>query len=203
MSEFYSYRLPWKLNVDEVRAFHIYERNRALIMDRNGDEDVLMLLGFDPGIRVSKCDPLDDYDTAEEYLRDAHFPGTLAMAVPYKTKIQIPASDKCEALLNASNDAYDKVKELKNKFYQEMKEAKSTTIKCKSCECILKRSYLKSMECPICNEAFYSTTYKKRLQSAIDKSDKKWNDYVAKAGSMKIDGIGYLIGGYSNFKKNI
>lgn len=86
-------------------------------------------------------------------------------------------SQKIISLYEKTNDYKNKITELNNLIIERAKNEKSKTKKCKSCESIINKDFLKSLSCPICSDTDFliTETDKKRYES-YEEHIKKYSD---------------------------
>ena len=197
------YTTEFEINNKRLKAYHAFQRNRAL--DIGPDDSMKCFIGMDPGLRISQCEPFPNKEEAIEYLEEAHFPGTITMAIPYKGDIDIPASDKDRESHEKYLATFGLMRDMKKKFFTEMQSAKSRTISCNEksggCGSSFPRSILKTMSCPLCEEGLYSSTALKRILKAEDKYKTVRERLEKGIKTIKQPGICYIIGGWSTWEK--
>lgn len=122
------------------------------------------------GLHFVDVKPFASASAAEEYLADHHSKWDRAMAVPFKGKANVPDS-KSERLMQSLSKVEEDLKTLEKKIISSLKNAKSRTIKCKSCGSSIRRIHLTSADCPVCgmSKIFYSNTHRKQLKRKLEK----------------------------------
>jgi excinuclease UvrABC ATPase subunit len=65
------------------------------------------------------------------------------------------------------------VKDLKQKLFSQMKNAKSVKVTCKGCTSSINRSYLKNEKCPICSHSLLSVTDQNKIAKALEANKKR------------------------------
>ncbi len=111
-------------------------------------------------------------------------------------KYRVPKTSK--TLKNAkqrSRQANQALTELKSKLEDELKNAKSAMIGCKSCKSSIARKYLKTTRCPVCHAELLSPTALGRIESAKARLDKALGAVIEaeKANSKKSSEMRWLV----------
>ena len=202
IENFTYYNITFEVEKERLVKYHVYQRNKAL--EEDDGYSLKGLVGMDAGLRVSNASPFQTEKEALEYLYEAHFKGTLSVAVPYYGTIRKPMSEKDEELWAEYLATYDKHKEYQEQFFLEMKTAKSNTIGCKHCKSSFPRELLKDMTCPCCGGLLYSPTNLKRVQNHELKMKRLRGKILSKMKYKQEEGVCWVIGGHSayTFKKD-
>ena len=157
------------LKKDELLSYHSDYQEQERI--EGGCYTYAGHIGIMPeGLNFVKVEPFTSVEKAEEYIADNHSKWDRAMAVPFKGRANIPDS-KSERLIKSVTKAEEDLKLLEKKILSSIKNAKSRTIKCKSCGSSIRRIHLRSSDCPVCgtSKIFYSNTHRNQLRRKLER----------------------------------
>jgi hypothetical protein len=145
------------------------------------------------GINFANITPLKSYAQAEEYLEDNHSKWSSAMAVPFLGKKQDYDKTSLRTITQKAV-AKQKLGALKETLLVQIKQAKSKTVGCRHCGSSVTRSFLSSLNCPVCDKSeLLSATAKNRLlnsQQKINQLNKQ------KLKHIEANGTCYVVGGW-------
>lgn len=137
-----------------------------------------------------------NYEQAADYCLDNAEKWSHAIAVKFKEKPKYSA--KLIKMKEAHSKTIHAYRELETKLKTDIKNAKSKTIGCQSCESKVNRSYVNNGSCPVCGESLLSNTATDHLKNAQDKikKQKELIDQRIKEENEKGD-VKWLIAGWA------
>jgi DNA repair exonuclease SbcCD ATPase subunit len=136
-------------------------------------------MGMFPGAdRTDK--EFNSHDKAVEWLQENQDKWENAKAVKFKNgKVTESSQKKQENLYKEVTIAYNKLIVLKGKFSEEIRNQKSKTKACKTCDSKINKTYIKLGQCPVCGNTMYNETQKNRIavleKKSIDAQSKRNN----------------------------
>jgi hypothetical protein len=154
---------------------------------------------FDSGIAFIR-EVFDSARQAYDYISENHQKWDNPLGVPFR----IAGSKKVPSYVKNAKERYDKAQEkhrqIVEKVHQDILNAKSKFVSCKVCSSKLNRSFLRTVDCPICNKAtLISKTGMQRIEKARQKTSEMlsaWKEACTKATKANCTGtIGYVVGG--------
>jgi predicted RNA-binding Zn-ribbon protein involved in translation (DUF1610 family) len=146
------------------------------------------------GLNVVKVKPFKSSTEAEEYLSEHHNKWNQAMAVPFRGRAMV-LDGSSRKLVKARGKAEKELLALERKIVKSIRNAKSKTIKCKSCDSTVARKHLSSANCPVCgmSKIFLSNTHRKQLKRKVEKLSLLMNQ---KTNKVARNTTCYLVGGW-------
>lgn len=122
------------------------------------------------------------------------------VAVKYK-KGETKISSTTKKLKESLNNTQEAIQNLNSKSFKDLKQAKSKTIGCKHCDSKINRTYLRTIQCPVCHKDLRSETIQKRLANLKSKKivlEKRLKDAHKKEvekGAAKAKNSNWLVAG--------
>lgn len=105
-----------------------------------------------------------------------------------KDKTWIKAYENVKESWEKVREEENKLRQKRSQLFEELKEAKSKKITCKTCDSSLSRAHLKNSNCPLCDTELLSATALtqiERCEERINKAKLEHNKLVEKADQIK------------------